>query len=194
MDYDYDQWFYVMIAQFSRDTILYCKLLIKAIINIMIQDNITCQQKAFLHNVIKHIIVIMVYFLFQIYYLMLSYRFTLHTIGKSREYLCNLFLNSIAFEHYNCVLSLTTMIQILLTLIYTYEQVLSLIQVYRAGGVRKSPCSEIELIPKYVVQLLSALHQIECSNINNNNKFFIADNCPYTYIKKTFKIQTYLYK
>ena len=27
-----------------------------------------------------------------------------------------------------------------------------------------------------------------------NNKFFIADNCPYTYIKKTFKIQTYLYK
>ena len=27
-----------------------------------------------------------------------------------------------------------------------------------------------------------------------NNKFFIADNCPYTHIKKTFKIQTYLYK
>ena len=55
------------------------------------------------------------------------------------------------------------MIQILLTLVY--EQVLSLIHVYRAGGVRKSPCSEIELIPKYVVQLLSALRQIECSNI-----------------------------
>ena len=163
MDYDYDQWFYVMIAQFSSDTILYCKLLIKAIIDIMIQNNITCQQKAFLHNVIKHTIIIMVYFLFQIYYLMLSYRFTLHTIGKSREYLCNLFHNSIAFEHYNCVINLTTMIQILFTLVY--EQVLSLIHVYGAGGVRKSPCSEIELIPKYVVQLLSALHQIECSSI-----------------------------
>ena len=55
------------------------------------------------------------------------------------------------------------MIQILLPLVY--EQVLSLIHVYQAGGVRKSPCSEIELIPKYVVQLLSALRQIECSNI-----------------------------
>ena len=162
MDYDYDQWFYVMIAQFSSDTILYCKLLIKAIINITIQNNITCQQKAFLHSVKKHTNVIMVNFFFQIYYLMLSYRFTLHTIGKSREYLCNLFLSSIASEHYNCVVDLT-MIQILLTLVY--EQVLSLIHVYRAGGVRKSPCSEIELIPKYVVQLLSALRQIECSNI-----------------------------
>ena len=168
MDYDYDQWFYVMIAQFSSDTILYCKLLIKAIINITIQNNITCQQKAFLHNVIKQTNVIMVNFFFQIYYLMLSYRFTLHTIGKSREYLCNLFLSSIASEHYNCIRQLisaenTAMIQILLTLVY--EQVLSLIHVYQAGGVRKSPCSEIELIPKYVVQLLSALRQIECSNI-----------------------------
>ena len=76
---------------------------------------------------------------------MLSYRFTLHTIGKSREYLCNLFHNFIASEHYNCVLNLTTMIKILLTLVY--EQVQSLIHVYRAGGVRKSPYSEIELIP-----------------------------------------------
>ena len=168
MDYDYDQWFYVMIAQFSSDTILYCKLLIKAIINITIQNNITCQQKAFLHNVIKHTNVIMVNFFFQIYYLMLSYRFTLHTIGKSREYLCNLFLSSITSEHYNCVVDLT-MIQILLTLVY--EQVLSLIHVYQAGGVRKSPCSEIELIPKYVVQLLSALRQIECSNIMYVYKF-----------------------
>ena len=65
MDYDYDQWFYVMIAQFSSDTILYCKLLIKAIINITIQNNITCQQKAFLHNVIKHTNVIMVNFFFK---------------------------------------------------------------------------------------------------------------------------------
>ena len=28
---------------------------------------------------------------------------------------------------------------------------------------------------------------------NLNNNFFIADNCPYAYIK-TFKIQIYLYK
>ena len=37
--------------------------------------------------------------------------------------------------------------------------------------------------------------KVKCQkNNNNNNKFFIADNCPYTHIKKTFKIQTYLYK
>ena len=83
MDYDYDQWFYVMVAQFSSDTILYCKLLINAIINIMIHNDITCQQKALLHNVIKRTIIIMVYFLFQIYYLILFYFILLERVENT---------------------------------------------------------------------------------------------------------------